>query len=154
MQKVQAVSTRAPKPHRLGRYKRRRYRNCRKNAAKNASLSRPTVVSLVGQLATLRLGSTEKLDDYFVRSQEPMSRINDAGELISETFFKALVINGFPAQYAHFVQELRTRLRNFEDAKMGDKLCYALVWVGDITICCKSKGCNKNLREVFNHRFK
>ena len=92
------------------------------------SSERPTVVSLVGQLAKLRLGPTEKLDDYFVRGQELMTRLSDAGERISDTLFKALVTNGLPEQYEHFVvqesfqpattfQELRTRLRNFEDAK-------------------------------------
>ena len=67
------------------------------------SSERPTVVSLVGQLAKLRLGPTEKLDDYFVRSQELMTRLNDAGETISDTLFNALVINGLPEQYEHFV---------------------------------------------------
>ena len=67
------------------------------------SSERPTVVSLVGQLAKLRLGPTEKLDDYFVRSQELMTRLSDAGERISNTLFNALVINGLPEQYEHFV---------------------------------------------------
>ena len=92
------------------------------------SSERPTVVSRVGQLAKLRLGPTEKLDDNFVRSQELMIRLSDAGERVSDTLFNALVINGLPEQYEHFVvqesfqpattfQELRTRLGNFEDAK-------------------------------------
>ena len=92
------------------------------------SSERPTVVSLVGQLAKHRLGPTEKLDDYFVRSQLLMTRLSDACERISDTLFKALVINGLPEQYEHFVvqesfqpattfQELRMRLRNCEDAK-------------------------------------
>ena len=92
------------------------------------SPERPTVVSLVGQLAKLCLGPTEKLDDYFVRSQVLMTRLSDAGERISDTLFNALVINGLPEQYEHFVvhesfqpattfQELRTRLRNYENAK-------------------------------------
>ena len=91
------------------------------------SSERPTVDSLVGQLAKLRLGPTEKLDDYFVRGQELTTRLSDAGERVSDTLFNALVINGLPEQYEHFVvqesfqpattfQELRTRLRNFEDA--------------------------------------
>ena len=89
------------------------------------SSERPTVVSLVGQLAKLRLGPTEKLDDYFVRSQELMTRLS---ERVSDTLFNALVINGLPEQYEHFVvqesfqpattfQELGTMLHNFEDAK-------------------------------------
>ena len=92
------------------------------------SFEGPTVVSLVGQLAKLRLGPTEKLDDYFVRSEELMTRLSDAGERVSDTLFNVLVFNGLPEQYEHFVvqesfqpattfQELRKRLRNFEDTK-------------------------------------
>ena len=92
------------------------------------SSERPKVVSLVEQLANLRLCPTEKLDDYFVRKQEPMTKLSDAGERVSDTLFNALVINGLPEQYELFVvqessqptttfQELRTRLRNLEDAK-------------------------------------
>ena len=61
---------------------------------KFCSVERPTVVSLVGQLAKLRLGSEEDLDDYFVRSQELMTRLSEAGEAITDTLFNALVING------------------------------------------------------------
>ena len=62
------------------------------------------------------LGSEEDLDDYFVRSQELMTRLSDAGEAIT-------VINGLPDSYEQFVAqesfqpaktfpELRTRLSN------------------------------------------
>ena len=95
---------------------------------KYCSAERPTVVSLVGQLAKLKLGSDEKLDDYFVRSQELMTRLCEAGEVISDTLFNALVINGLPESYEHFVvqesfqpassfPELRTRLRNYHDSR-------------------------------------
>ena len=60
------------------------------------SSERQTVVSFVGQQAKLCLSPAEKLDDYFVRSQELMTRLSDAGERISDTFFNALVINGPP----------------------------------------------------------
>ena len=42
---------------------------------KLCSVERPTVVSLVGQIAKLRLGLEEDLDDYFVRSQEHCSTL-------------------------------------------------------------------------------
>ena len=102
---------------------------------KFCSVERPTVVSLVGQLAKLRLGSEEDLDDYFVRSQELMTRLSEAGEAITDTLFNALVINGLPDSFEHFVvqesfqpaktfTELRTRLRNYDDsrrARCGEK---------------------------------
>ena len=58
------------------------------------SSERPTVVSLVGQLAKLRLGSEELLDDYFVHF------------VVQERF-----------QPAKTFQEPRTRLRNFVEAR-------------------------------------
>ena len=57
-----------------------------------------------------------------------MSRLTEAGEKISETLFNALVVNGLPEKYEHFIvqesfnpaanfTELRTRLQNFEDSR-------------------------------------
>ena len=90
----------------------------------------PTVVSLVGQLVKLRLGSEEDLDDYFVRSQELMTWLSEAGEAITDTLFNALVINGLLDSYESFVvqesfqpvktfPELRTRLRNYDGSRQG-----------------------------------
>ena len=95
---------------------------------KFCNVERPTVVSLVGQLAKLRLGSEEDLDDYFVRSQELMTRLSEAGEAITDTLFNALMINGLLDSYEHFVvqesfqparrfPELTTRLRNYDDSR-------------------------------------
>ena len=86
------------------------------------------MVSLVGQLATLRLGSEDDLDGYIVRSQEPMKRLSEAGEAITDTLFNALAINGLPDSFENFVvqesfqpaktfPELRTRLRNYDDPR-------------------------------------
>ena len=63
---------------------------------KFCSVERPTVVSLVGQLAKLHLGLEEDLDDYFVRCQELVLRLSEAKEVITDTLFNALVINGLP----------------------------------------------------------
>ena len=57
-----------------------------------------------------------------------MSRLTEAGEKISETLFNALVVNGLPGKYEHFIEqesfspaanftELRTRLPNFDDSR-------------------------------------
>ena len=64
--------------------------------------------------------------------QELMSRLTGAGEKMSETLFNALVINGLPEIYEHFVvqesfnpastfTELRTRLQNYEDSRLQRK---------------------------------
>ena len=58
-----------------------------------------------------------------------MSRLTEAGENISETLFNALVINGLPEKYEHFIvqesfnpaanfTELRTRLQNYDDSRL------------------------------------
>ncbi len=97
-----------------------------------SNVEKPTVVSLVRQLSRLQLGEEEKLHEYFIRSQELMSRLSEAGEQVSETLFNALVINGLPEKYEHFVvqesfnpastfTELRTRLQNYEDSRMQRK---------------------------------
>ena len=64
---------------------------------------RQTVVSLVGQLVKLRPGSEEDLDNYFVRSQELITRLSEAVEAITDTLFIALLINGLPDNFEPFV---------------------------------------------------
>ena len=58
-----------------------------------------------------------------------MSRLTEAGENISETLFNALVINGLPEKYEHFIvqesfnpaanfTELRARFQNYDDSRL------------------------------------
>ena len=95
---------------------------------KFCSVEGQTVVSLVSQLAKLRLGSEDDLDDYFIRSQVLMTRLSEAEEAITDTLFKDLVINGLPDSYGHSVvqenfqpaktfPELITRLRSYDDSR-------------------------------------
>ena len=94
-----------------------------------SNVEKPTVVSLVRQISRLQLDKNEKLSEYFIRAQELMSRLTEAGENISETLFNALVINGLPEKYEHFIvqesfnpaanfTELRTRLQNYDDSRL------------------------------------
>ena len=96
-----------------------------------SNVEKPTVVSLVRQISRLQLSENEKLSEYFIRAQELMSRLTEAGEKISETLFNALVINGLPEKYEHFIvqesfnpaenfTELRTRLQNFDDSRFKE----------------------------------
>ena len=70
----------------------------------------------------------ENLSEYFIGAQELMSRLTEAGEKKSETLFNALVVNGLPEKYEHFIilesfdpaanfTELQTRLQNFEASR-------------------------------------
>ena len=91
------------------------------------SVETPTVVNLVAQLARLQLKDADDLDSFFIRGQELLTRLQEAGELVSETLFNALVLNGLPMRYEGFVKqesfnpaanftELRKRLQNFHES--------------------------------------
>ena len=67
------------------------------------SVETPTVVTLVAQLARLQLGDSEDLDSFFIRGQELLTRLREAGEAVSETLFNDLVLNGLPMRYESFV---------------------------------------------------
>ena len=84
------------------------------------------MVTLVAQLARLQLEDAEDLDIFFIRGQELLTRLQKAGEAVSETIFNALVLNGLPMRYESFViqesfnpatnfTELRKRLQNFTE---------------------------------------
>ena len=87
-----------------------------------------TVISLMRQLARLQLREDEAIHQYFIRAQELVTRLHHAGEELSETLFNAMVLNGLPQRYEHFVVqesfnpaenfvELRKRLTNFEESR-------------------------------------
>ena len=91
------------------------------------SVETPTVVTLGAQLARLQLNDAEYLDSFFIRGQELLTRLQEAGEAVSEALFNALVLNGLPMRYESFVKqesfnpatnfkELRKRLQNFHDS--------------------------------------
>ncbi len=63
------------------------------------STEKPCIVSIMGQLARLKLDSTESLENYCIRAQSLMTRLSDAGEQLTETLFNPLVPNGLPERY-------------------------------------------------------
>ena len=82
---------------------------------------------LVAQLARLQLEDADNLNSWFIRGQELLTRLQEAGEAVSETLFNALVLNGLPMRYESFViqesfnpatnfTELRKRLQNFHES--------------------------------------
>ena len=121
------------------------------------------MVSLVCQIAKLRLGLKEDLDGFLVRSQELRTRLSEAGEAITDTLFIALVIKGLPDSYEHFVvqesfqpaktfPELRTRLRNYNDSRMAR--CGERTELGHIAMQAvrKKKGVSNSGCYVFGHK--
>ena len=82
------------------------------------SVETPTMVTLVVHLARLQLEDAEDLDSFFIRGQECRTRLQDAGETVSETLFNALVLNGLPMRYKNFVmQEIFNPATNFTDLR-------------------------------------
>ena len=92
------------------------------------SVEKPTVVTLVAQLARLKLEDSEDLDSFFIGEQELLTRLQEAGTGVSETLFNALVLNVLPMRYESFVvreresfnpatnsTELRKRLQNIHE---------------------------------------
>ena len=88
-----------------------------------------TVVSLMRQLSRLQLKEDEALHNYFIRAQELSTRLEQAGEHLSEPLLNGMVLNGLPERYAHFVVqesfnpagtfvELRTRLTNYKESRL------------------------------------
>ena len=59
-------------------------------------VEKPTVVTLVAQLARLQLEDYEDLDSFIVRGQELLTWLQEADEAVSETLFNAFVLNGLP----------------------------------------------------------
>ena len=79
------------------------------------------------QLAKLKLREDEAIHQYFIRAQELLKRLHYAGQEVSETLFNAMILNGLPQRYEHFVVqesfnpaesfvELRKRLTNLNRA--------------------------------------
>ena len=86
----------------------------------------PTVVTLVAQLARLQLEDVEDLGSFYIRGQNLLTRLQEAGEAVSENLFNALFLKGLPMRDESFViqesfnqatnfRELRKRLQNFHE---------------------------------------
>ena len=89
-----------------------------------------TVVSVMRQLARVQLKKDEALHNYFIRAHMLSTRLEHAGEHLSKPLLNAMVLNGLPERYEHFVVqertlcgakhlagsflEIRTRLMNYE----------------------------------------
>ena len=86
------------------------------------------VVSVMPQLAHLPLKEHKAQHNYFIRAQELSTRLEDAEEHLPKPLLNAMVFNGLPERYEHFVVqesfnpaggsvELRTRLMNYEESR-------------------------------------
>ena len=59
----------------------------------------PRVLVLVEQLVRLELRISDDSNSFFIRGQELLTKLQETGEAVSETFFNALVLNGLQMRY-------------------------------------------------------
>ena len=85
------------------------------------SVETTTVVNFAPHLARLQLEDAEDLNSFFIRGQELLTRLQEAGEATSETLFNALVLNDLPMRYESFVfQESFNPETNFKEEKAAE----------------------------------
>ena len=71
--------------------------------SKSFEMMKLTVVSVMQELAGLQLKEDEELHKYFFRAQQLSTRLEHAGEHLSEPWLNAMVLNGLAERYEHFV---------------------------------------------------
>ena len=119
----------------------------------------PTVVRVVEQLARLKLTEGEDIQSFFIRAQELYSRLQQEGEKLTPAIFNALILNGLPEQYEHFIvqesfnpsgdyTELRKRLLNYSIGKrqrLGQSEGHVAMPNKSFSRASRSKGNKKEL---------
>ena len=63
----------------------------------------PTVVSIVSQLARLKMSKGEGIQIFFIRAQEVYNRLQQAGEHLISTIFRELILFELHQQYKYFI---------------------------------------------------
>ena len=96
------------------------------------------MVGVMRQLARLQLKEDQALQNYFFRLQELSTRLEHAGEQLSETLLNVMVLNCLPERYEHFVVqdsfnpagsfvEFRIKPMNYEDNRIHQSMW--MVWI-------------------------
>ena len=91
-------------------------------------LKMPSSVIFGGPAGTIEASGLCEYRQLFVRAQELLYGLQEAGEAVAVTLFNALVINGLPMSYESFVMQknfklatsfkkLGKRLKNFQECR-------------------------------------
>ena len=64
--------------------------------------SKPRIISLYGELASLKMAADESVTDYVIRAETASTCLKTAGENISDTLLIAMVLRGLPSEYDSF----------------------------------------------------
>ena len=77
------------------------------------STERPRVQSLMTQLTGLKMTSGEMVTDYLTKAEGPKLDLVEAGEVVSDALFTAMILKGLPSDFESVVAVL-----NFGTAKV------------------------------------
>ena len=89
--------------------------------------SKPRVILLYTELASLKMGSEESVTDYVLRAETSATALKAAGEVISDSLLTAMVLKGLPDGFRALsivitqkkeevtFGELKSALRSFEE---------------------------------------
>ena len=90
------------------------------------SAAKPRVMTLMGQLTSLKLGPTESIESYLNRAREVSYNLHEVNEPVSDSMLTSLVLRGLPEQYNSFVTmqsfstadfaEMRRKLQTHADS--------------------------------------
>lgn len=92
--------------------------------------SKPRIISLYHELCSLRMDTeVETATDYMIKAETAATSLKTAGEIISDSFFIAMMLKGLPPSYKTFCNvitqkekmmtfaEIKVALRSYEEAE-------------------------------------
>ena len=94
--------------------------------------TKPRIISLYTTLTSLKMNPEENVTDYIIRAETAATRLNNAGEQLSDSLLIAMVLKGLPAAFRTFstvitqseneitFAEFKVSLKNFEE----NEKCY------------------------------
>ena len=91
--------------------------------------SKPRIISLYGELASLKMAANETVTEYIIRAEKYATALKSADEIISDSLLIAMVLKGLPSNFNSFSTVITQRddkvdfvkfkacLRSFEESE-------------------------------------
>ena len=91
--------------------------------------SKPRIISLYGELASMKMLPNESVTDYIIRGETAATSLKTAGEIISDSLLVAMCLKGLPSSYNSFATviaqkddkmdfiKFKCALRSFEETE-------------------------------------
>ena len=95
--------------------------------------SKPRIISLYGELASLKMTASESVTDYVIRAETSATSLKMAGETISDSLLIAMCLKGLPSEFHSFATvitqkeddpdfvKFKSSLRSFEESEKSRK---------------------------------